>query len=302
MTNYKNDWYCSLHGGHSGEFCEHAEGKLEDLVQRAIALGIRIYGMTEHAPRYEERFLFFEERQKGYTISRLEEEFAGFAEESLRLTRVYTEQIGLLRGFEIETAPQDDYAASVARLRSTYGFDYIVGSVHFIDNFPIDYTRAHFEAASAHYGSLEKLGIRYYECVAEMISSCRPEVVGHLDLIRKLALDEQSVDTPLIRAAAYRALDAAAETGSLLDINTGGLRRRLGRPYPAPWLLAAARERGIGVCFGDDAHRASEVGAGIEEAREYLLRNGYEEITVLEREGTKLVRQAVSLLDSKSPD
>ena len=50
----------SLHS-HSGEFCKHAFGTLEETVRRAIELGFTHYGLSEHMPRYESDDLYDEE-------------------------------------------------------------------------------------------------------------------------------------------------------------------------------------------------------------------------------------------------
>lgn len=44
------------HHSHSGEFCAHAKDKLEEVVQRAIALKMVTYSLTEHMPRGKEDF------------------------------------------------------------------------------------------------------------------------------------------------------------------------------------------------------------------------------------------------------
>jgi histidinol-phosphatase (PHP family) len=72
-------WKTSLHGGHSGEFCEHAEGSLREVVDSALAKGFTVYGVSEHAPRDEDRFLYPSELEKGYTIERLHQEFDAYA-------------------------------------------------------------------------------------------------------------------------------------------------------------------------------------------------------------------------------
>jgi len=290
-------WFVSLHGGHSSQFCEHAEDTLEALIQKAIKSGMGVYGMTEHAPRVEEAYLYAEEREKGYSVERLVAEFTGFAEESRRLQEHYGDQITLLRGFEIETVPPDTYAAVMAQLRHEHAFQYIVGSVHFMGTRTIDYTRERFLAAAAEMGGVEALAVAYYSAVEEMVQTMHPEVTGHIDLVSKYAPSQEAVSTPRVRESVHRALDAVAACGSILDINTAGYRKGLKRPYPAPWIVRAARERDIPVCFGDDAHRVSEVGQGIVEARQYLLEHGYEAITVLEASDQGLVHRAISLHD-----
>ena len=40
----------SLHS-HSGQFCKHAVGTLEEVVLSAISKGFKVYGLSEHMPR-----------------------------------------------------------------------------------------------------------------------------------------------------------------------------------------------------------------------------------------------------------
>ncbi|KIJ22598.1 hypothetical protein M422DRAFT_276945 [Sphaerobolus stellatus SS14] len=49
------------HHSHSGQFCKHAVGTLEEVVKAAIAKGFKIYGLTEHVPRYRTEDLYPEE-------------------------------------------------------------------------------------------------------------------------------------------------------------------------------------------------------------------------------------------------
>ncbi len=53
----------SLHGGHSGEFCDHAEGSLREILDAAIDAGYHTFGVSEHAPRCEDRFTYPNERK-----------------------------------------------------------------------------------------------------------------------------------------------------------------------------------------------------------------------------------------------
>ncbi len=51
----------SFHGGHSGEFCRHAEGRLEEVVRAARAAGFSHFGISEHMPRERPEFLYADE-------------------------------------------------------------------------------------------------------------------------------------------------------------------------------------------------------------------------------------------------
>ena len=289
-------WFVSLHGGHSGEFCDHGEGTLREVVEAAVARGYRTFGVAEHAPRIEPRYLLAEEIAMGWDVAKLERDFESYARTVRQLAEEFADRLEILCGFEAEVVPPNRYARIMKRLRRDFGFDYMVGSVHWVDDVIVDYTQEEFDRAVAMQGGLEPFAVRYYECVTEMVRALKPEVVGHLDLIRKLAGDQHAVETPPIRRAAARTLDAIREHGCIIDVNTVALRRELGTPYPAPWLVHLARDMGIGFCFGDDSHFPADVGQGIAEAREYLLKHGVGHITVLERRGKSLARKRVPLV------
>jgi len=287
-------WRISLHGGHS-TFCDHADDPLEDIIQAAIAAGCPTYGIAEHAPRVEPHRLFQQELELGWDVATLERIFTEYAETLHRLADTYADRITILKGFEIEVVPEDSYVDLMLGYRERLGFEYMVGSVHWVGGHIIDYTPECFQASVDACGGLEACAIRYYQTLAQMIIDLKPEVVAHFDLMKKLAPSEESVTTPKARTAALDALDQVRQHRLILDINTSALRRGFATPYPAPWILEAAHDMGIDCCFGDDSHRVSEVAYGFDESRQYLLSHGINHITTLRRETTGLGKENIPL-------
>jgi histidinol-phosphatase (PHP family) len=274
-------WRASLHGGHSGAYCDHAEGSLEEVVAEAARQGFEVYGLSEHAPRNEERWLYPREIALGWGPDRLSQNFAAYAVESARLQAAYAGRLTVVRGFESEMLPGDRWAEQMTGLRRLYGFEYMVGSVHTLGDHYLDMSEELFLRAAESFGGLEGLVVRYYEAVAELVQRLRPEVVGHLDLVRRFGEAIGLPDTARTRAAEDDALVSIAEAGSILDLNTAALRKGLATPYPAPPLLLRAQAMGIGCCLGDDSHGPSLVGSGLEEGRAYLLGLGIRRQTIL---------------------
>lgn len=295
MTVDATPWKVSLHGGHSGEFCDHATGTLRQVVDAAIANGFRTYGISEHAPRHGERYLYANERKLGWNIEKILADFEAYGNAIFDLADEYADRITILRGFEIEVVPHDRYAEIMLDYRKRFRFDYMVGSVHYLHDISIDSSVEEFEEALAVCGGLEALSLQYYESVARMIEALKPEVVGHLDLVRKNGHLFGSLDTPAIRRAAIQTLEVAKQYGCILDLNTAGWRKGLDTPYPAPWLVQQARAAGVPFCFGDDSHGPELVGAGIDQARAYLLENDVTSVTVLNRFGDDVVRRSIPL-------
>lgn len=298
-------WRISLHGGHSGEFCDHAEGMLREMLEAAVAAGYHTFGVSEHAPR-PEAFLYEEERALGWNAEKLIADFHRYMHTINTLADAFAPQLMVLRGFEAEVVPQQTYVETMRNLRTRQlengrpAFDYMVGSVHYVYEIQIDGSPENYRKAVEECGGVVSFAKRYYAQVAEMVEALRPEVVGHLDLIRKnaraIGLSLEALETPEIRAAAEMALEAIRAYGAILDLNTAGWRKGLDTPYPAPWLVQRAHAMGIPFCFGDDSHRPAEVGMGLREARLYLLRNGVTHIMTLERlEDGSLLRRRCPL-------
>lgn len=288
-------WRISLHGGHSGEFCEHAEGTLRSVVEAAVAAGMTTFGLSEHAPRSQDRFLYPSERHKGFTVERLRSDFDAYVAEAKALAQEFADRIEILVGFEAEVVPDTSYAEEMLAIRDKYALEYMVGSVHYVGETQIDGTIEEFHAAVAEFGGTESLAVRYYDAVAEMIPRLKPEVVGHLDLIRRNAPASADLQTTAIADAADRALQSAKEFGAILDLNTAGWRKGLGNPYPQPWLVERANKLGIGFCFGDDSHGPTLVGDGIDQARNYLLELNIGSIRSLSRRRGEIVATTVPL-------
>jgi histidinol-phosphatase (PHP family) len=303
-----DEWRVSLHGGHSGEFCDHAESTLREMLEAAVAVGYHTFGVSEHVPR-PEPFLYPEERARGWTVAKIADDFDRYTLTVDKLAEEFAGRLIVLRGFEAEVVPTASYVAQMREYRRRLlpdgrpAYDYFVGSVHFVEEQQIDGPPENYVKAVEVCGGIEALAIRYYDTVAEMVEALRPDVVGHLDLIKKnvkaAGYDPALLETPAVSAATDRALEAVRAANGILDLNTAGWRKGLGEPYPAPWLVRRAQEMQVPFCFGDDSHRPADVGAGIDAARDYLLQNGVNSVTVLTREGRpetgQVVRRPVSL-------
>ncbi len=295
VGSHPPDWRVSLHGGHSSCYCDHATSTLAEILEAACDAGMRTYGVTEHAPRVEPERLYDEELALGWDIETLDRLFGEYAAEVDRLKREYAGCMNVLKGFEAEVVPEGSYAEVMLGFREKYAFDYIVGSVHYVAGHIIDYLPGRYEKAVAICGSPEALAVRYFHNVAGMVEALRPEVVGHLDLYRRRLPSDEAASTPPIRRAAMEALEVIRQNGTIIDVNTGGLRLGFGHPYPAPWLVTAARGMGIPFCFGDDSHNTTQVAAGINDAREYLMSLGVTQIETLEPGTAGLNRKKIAL-------
>lgn len=285
------NWKVSLHGGHSWPYCDHAHDSLEALLTQAVEVGYETFGVTEHAPRLDARYLYDKEREMGWTVETLVDKFDEYFDVLNSLIDQFSGDLIVLRAFEAEVVPPGEYADIMRGYREKYRAEYIVGSVHHVGDILIDGPTDWFESAMKESGGLEKLCIAYYERVAEMVATLKPEVVGHLDLVRKNGRHYGDVDTPSIRSAARTAVQEISQRGCIIDINVAAYRKGLDTPYPAPWLLEECRSLGVPCCFGDDSHRVSDIGDGLEEGARYLRKHGIDSIRAITRRDGKIVQE-----------
>lgn len=291
-------WRVSLHGGHSGEFCDHAEGTLREVLDAAVAAGFTVYGVSEHAPRDEDRFLYIHERELGWTVKKIQTDFQRYSATVRRLANEYEGRLTVLCGMEAEVVPSSSYVERMLSLKTVRRLDYMVGSVHYVDEIQIDGGIEDFQRAIQRFGDVRRLAVAYYETVAEMVERLKPEVVGHLDLIKKNVQGEwwdELLDADVVRSL-RQALETIQMAGSILDLNTAGWRKGLEEPYPGPNVVKMAAAERIPFCFGDDSHGPKMVGDGVDRAREYLLDCSVTEMTRINRKESKIIRETIPLI------
>ncbi|MCG8616007.1 MAG: histidinol-phosphatase [Desulfobacterales bacterium] len=264
----------SLHGGHSGQFCNHADNTLEEMIQAYIAKGFTTVGISEHMPPAHDGFLYPDEIKKGLSAEDLQKNFARYFEELERLQNVYKDKIQILRAFETETIT--GYQDQVRELIDRYQPDYIVGSVHHINDVCLDYSAETYNKIAEDLGSVEAMYLAYFDAQYEMIQSLRPFVVGHFDLIRIYDTDYvQRLQRPAVMEKIKRNLSLVKDLGLVLDFNLRPLSRGESSPYLAPVILDLARQMELTVIPGDDAHSKDQAGQFVPQAVQLLKDFGF---------------------------
>ncbi|KAF2456935.1 polymerase/histidinol phosphatase-like protein [Lineolata rhizophorae] len=284
------------HHSHSGQFCMHAKGSLEEMVLAAIDRKMTVFALTEHMPRDDED-LYPEEKQAHASLASLTATYDAFYAEATRLRAAYAAQITLLIGFEGEwiRSPRS-HALTTALLRNPrYALDLFVGSVHHVNGHPIDldratYARARASAGSGGAGTDADLAAAYLDAQRDMLRALRPPVVGHFDLVR---LFSDAPDAPWRgRAAAVwarvrRNLELARAYGSVLEVNQAALRKGLREPYPRAEICSEFLAMGGRFTLSDDSHSTDQVGMNYPRVLAFIKKVGIKEVYFFERVDSK---------------
>lgn len=291
-------WF-SYHGGHSGQFCRHAKGDLDAVVERAIAAGFTHYGLSEHCPRYRSEDLFPGEEDLG--PDGLVAAFNAYTAHARKLRERIGDRLDLLVGFETERLPPGDWESRMRGLREQVKPDYIVGSVHDVDGHAIDFSPEKTREVAAALGGTEVMQTLYFDAVIDLVQALRPEVVGHIDLIRKFD-GPQPAFSPRVRRRIDDALEAVRAAGGVLDVNCATHRRGLGPVYPLPEILARACQLEIGVTLGDDSHGAHDVGVGLDASMRAIANAGYREVSYFAHGAGGNIERRAARLESVKPN
>ena len=143
----------SVHGGHSGHYCGHAQDRLEDIIQEYIAQGFSWVCLTEHMPCQTDAHMPPEERDEGISVAEFNKRIDTYFEEARALKTKYADQIELLVGFETEA--YTGYQEEVSALIDRHQPDMFVGSVHHLHDILFDAAPEDYAQAAEKSGSIE---------------------------------------------------------------------------------------------------------------------------------------------------
>ena len=259
MDNTRRFELVSVHGGHSAQFCNHAENTLEEIIQAYVHKGFAWVGITEHMPPSDDRFLYPDEKTAGLDSRNLQNRFSRYIDSCRSLQKKYQEQIELFVGFETEA-----YSGSldhIEALRKKYSPDYIVGSVHHVNDICFDFSPNLYRNAINNVGSIDSFYLHYFDLQYRMIDRLNPEVVGHFDLVRIYDNDyPERLKKPQIYERIDRNLKLIADLNLILDLNIRSYHKGATEPYPSRLIVERAIELGIAIVPGDDSHSVDTVG------------------------------------------
>jgi len=220
------------------KLCNHAQGEIEQYIQKAIENGTKYFGFSDHAP------MDFDPK---YRMSF--EQMSTYESDVLAAKEKYKDKIEILLAYEV------DYLAGHMdnRVLHVDKADYLIGSVHFLDSWGFDNPEfiGKYEDQD-----IDEIWQKYFDTIKEMADSKLFDIVGHLDLIKvfKFMPNKNILDI------ARPALEAIKKADMTLELNVAGYRKPIKEAYPSRELLNEAFKIGIPITFSSDAHKPEQVG------------------------------------------
>jgi len=239
---------------------------ITELVDGARKAGVTELGISDH-------FAITPDRQfSDWSIQA--EKLDAYVEEVLRAAR-NTDDLTVRLGLEVDYFPET-LDESISLLKP-YPFDFLIGSVHFINKFVLDLNAGPWEKLSRE--ELNQTWQTYWRYIAAAARSGYFDFIGHFDLPKKFKF-YPDID---LTADALAALDAIAAADAALELNTSGWHKPVREAYPGLYYLKEARRRNIPLLINADSHSPGSVGRDFERARELASAAGYTELVRYEK-------------------
>lgn len=227
-----------------------------DIVQAANDVGLDEVGISDHLVVLP----------KGQTVSwsMAVDDLGRYFDAIERAAATAPKGLIVRRGLEVDFLPET--IEQVSDLLSRCPLDYVIGSVHFFDGFPIDECKQRWDRISE--SERDDIIRGYWGRISEMARTRLFDIAGHLDLYKKFG----HLPTVDISDEILTAIDAIAESGMSIELNTSGWHKPIGEAYPSAVMLKGCLARGIPVIVTSDAHTALDLAADYDRAIR-LLRN-----------------------------
>lgn len=247
------------------KLCGHASGEMDAYVQFALTQPLREIGFADHLP-----MLKWAHPEYAMAFETLPE----YVRNVQRLQRAYP-QLPIKLGIEADYYSAAECQATKALL-AAYPFDYVYGSVHFIDAWAIDDPRRLSEWDAQ---DVNAVYARYFALLEQAARSGLFDILAHFDLPKKFGHRPTQDLSGLIA----QTLRGVKDSGAAVEINTAGLRKPVKEIYPAPAIMRLLKKYEIPIVLGSDAHAPAEVGQDFALARTMLKELGHAEVVIFEQ-------------------
>ena len=246
--------------------CCHATGGLESYVERALELGLRDFGFSDHS------HWMLNDTANRYSMCA--EELDDYVRDVEALQATY-DRSGA-RPFNVRLGMEMDFIPSrlaLAReVQRRYRWDYVIGSVHNIGFEKLQMPEM-FEQ-----WTIEDICELYFHQLGVMVRERYCDIVGHLDLPKKMGRRPRGGMLAYVEPLIPDLLAA----GVAVEINTSGRDAPAGESMPGRDIVACLAAAGVPLTLGSDAHAPHSVGRHFAETVAELRDLGVRELVRFE--------------------
>lgn len=236
--------------------CGHATGQPEEYAAHAETVGLAEIGFSDHAPLvayHNPAYTMYEDQLPLY-------------HQMMKEVKQAHPRLSIKVGIEADYLP--GFEDKTRRILEAYPYDYVIGSVHFIDNWAFDDPELHVRWKDK---DIDRVYRDYYELLRRSARSGLFDIIGHADLVKKFGHRPTRDLTDEVK----RTAEEFAASGVTVEINSSGLRKPVKEIYPSLEVLKVYRQAGVPITFSSDAHAPEDVGRDFDLSADLARAAGY---------------------------
>lgn len=233
-------------------YSKHASGTVDEVVRAAIARGVEVLTITDHAP-------FPVDQDNRLLRSELHDYFAEIREARRR----YADRITVLSGLEADYLP--GFEPYLNAMLTEVSPDFVIGSLHYV--FIGERKINVWDLQSMRDPAVLEV---YFSSLRSLLGCGLFDTVGHVDTVLRAGICEGAfmhgfeplIPLMLERDVSYE-INASGARKSRLD--TEGAAQPSGWSFPSRQLVGKLGLLGASFTLGSDAHCPADVGTGLVE-------------------------------------
>lgn len=249
---------------------------IKEFVAMAQARGVDEIGISEHGHRFREYWPIMRHIVEGQDADPqvaiwLNKEFSLCVDQYIDVV-LEAKQLGLpvKLGIELDYIPgMED---QIAKFIDSRPWDYVLGSVHFLGQWAIDF--------SPEVGwpdrDVDSAYEAYFLTLQQAARSGLFDVITHPDLIKIFGHRPSKAINDFYQETAQ----AMADGGVCCEVSAAGLRKPVQEIYPVRELLSACCQQQVPITLSSDAHWPEDAGRNIDRAIALAKECGYTQLAV----------------------
>ena len=249
-------------------YCPHGtDDSVTAYIEQAIELGYTEITFTEHAPLPNG----FIDPAPDHDSSMDADQLYSYVAELKHCKERYGSKITINIGLEVDYIEGWEQETTLFLNEIGPYLDDSILSVHFLKHlgewYCLDFSETEFNRIIERYQTVDSVYKAYFDTLQKSIvydlGAFKPKRIGHISLITKF--QKRFPSTLNVNTYLLPILSLIKKQGYELDVNTAGLYKPLcGDTYPPLSVIQTAKNMGIPLCYGSDAHHPTDLGRGLD--------------------------------------
>jgi histidinol-phosphatase (PHP family) len=193
--------------------------------------------------------------------------------------RAANPDVKIRAGLELDNDPIHSMASRRWLEKHWDRLDFVLGSVHFLDDPEQMFDSVPAGAAQFAGRNLDEIYADYFRRIREMTATGLIDCLAHLDLVKIHGHRPNSSMEELISET----LDFIASRGLAIELSTAGWRKPVNELYPSDEIIRLAQAKGIPFTTASDAHSHVQLAENYDRLAEKMAQLGIRQICVFDK-------------------